>query len=236
MQIGLSTKKLIPILLNFINSMKFFIVLLFFYFAISTQLSCTKESYHTVSADSTIVAKIFQPSEYDGKDAIIESFMPDQNFGDLANLNLFSWTNNGNITTSRILIGFDFSEISTNTSIDSAKLSLFWSTYNDLSQHVGDNSFTIYKIWQPWDEQTVTWNNQPLTSDLQKVEVSRSYSSDYSFTNIDVTDLVQDMIKKPNENHGFMLKLNEEFPYKLVIVASSDHSDENKRPKLIVYY
>jgi len=51
-----------------------------------------------------------------------------------------------------------------------------------------------------------------------------------------VKDFVQNMIDFPDENYGFMLKLDEEFPYRLVILASSDYSISGLRPKLVVYY
>lgn len=197
---------------------------------------CVKESHLDLMSDTTIIAKIFQPDAFFGKDAIIQSISPDQNFGDATYFSTFSWTSGGSFNTARALIEFDLTSIPVQTQIDSAKLTLFWNSYENLTQHTGDNGFSIYKIWQAWEENVVTWNNQPLTNGLFTVNVPKSHNSNQFYTDIDVSDLVQDMISDPSENHGFMLKLDDEVPYKLVILASSDYSDKGKRPKLVVYY
>ena len=198
--------------------------------------SCTKESKLNLTIDTIVVAKIFQPDGLNGKDAIIESITPDQNSGISVHFTVFSWTNGGSFNTARALIEFDLSAIPVQTKIKSAKLSLYWVSYQNLTEQTGENAFSIYKITQAWNESLVTWNNQPLTSNSNAVRVQKSISINQSYTEIDVTALVQDMIDRPNENHGFMLKLDEEFPYKLVILASSDYSVSSKRPKLVIEY
>ncbi len=179
-----------------------------------------------------VTTKIYQPDSLGGKDAIIESISPGQNFGNTAHFSVFSWTNGGSFNSARALIEFDLSDISAGTKITSAKLSLYWISYENLSEHTGDNAFTIYRLTEAWGEDTVCWNNQPSISNVNVVNVPKSSSSNQSYTDIDVTNLVQDIIDRPSESFGFMLKLNEEFPYKLVILASSDYSDKNRHPKL----
>jgi hypothetical protein len=44
------------------------------------------------------------------------------------------------------------------------------------------------------------------------------------------------MVTTPSGNYGFMLKLQNETPYTLVALASSDETNPNIRPKIQVYY
>jgi hypothetical protein len=210
--------------------------LLVFSGLLATFVSCVKESTLNIDENETIIGKIFHLGGSLGKDAIVEKLYPEQNFGNESYLAATAWTNDGNFNTSRVLIEFDLTDIPSLTQIDSATLTLFWINYENLTGQTGENVFSISKITENWQEDLVTWNSQPSISTENTVIVPKSISEQQSYLNIDVTGLVQGMINNPNENYGFMLKLNEEFPYKLVIVASSDHSDESKHPKLVVYY
>lgn len=44
------------------------------------------------------------------------------------------------------------------------------------------------------------------------------------------------MIEKPNNNHGFLLKLSNEQYYRSLLFAASDHDNPNLHPKLEVCY
>jgi hypothetical protein len=199
--------------------------------------SCVKESNFNLKVDTLKIARIYQPDGINGKDAIIESIFPNRNYGDSILFTAFSWSNGGFWNTARALIEFDLSDIPQQTKISTAKLSLYWIRYNnEFSGHTGENAFTIYRINQSWSENSVTWNNQPSISNLDEIEVSKSISASQSYTDIDVTNFVQDIIDNPSKNHGFMLKLDEESPYHLVILASSDFPGNNKHPKLVVYF
>ena len=74
------------------------------------------------NAQTTIV---LQPSQADGKDAIIDSRVNDSNYGDHPDFPSFAWTNGGEETIGRGLIDFDLSQIPENSTILSAKLSLY---------------------------------------------------------------------------------------------------------------
>jgi hypothetical protein len=199
-------------------------------------ISCSKEAGYDGTQDTVRIAKIFQPDPSPGKDAVIESIMPDTNFGDSSFFSVFSWTNDGLFNTSRALLEFDLSAFPSPAKIKKATLSLYWVSYENLTEQTGENAFSIYRITEAWNENTVTWNNQPDTIALHKVSVPESLLTDQSYLNIDVTPLVQDMIDDPLLSHGFMVILDDEFPYKLVILTSSDFIDSSKRPKLIIYY
>lgn len=201
-----------------------------------TFISCKKEAKCDCNADTVFIAKILQPDSIVGKDAVIENIIPDQNAGNSPLFATFAWTNQGFFDIARALIEFDLNFLQPQTKIRSAKLFIYWNSYNNLVEQTGENAFSIYRITQEWNEKTVTWNNQPATSDLNKVTVAKSTSIDQSYLNIDVTLLVQDIIDNPTLGHGFMIKLDNEVPYKLVVLASSDCVEVGKRPKLIIYY
>lgn len=198
--------------------------------------SCTKEAMDNVELDTVLVARIFQPDPYLSKDAVIESILPDKNFGDSTLFSVFSWTNDGLFNTARSLLAFDLTSIAPQTQIKKASLSLYWISYKNLTEHTGENAFSIYPVSEAWDEHSVTWNNQPDTSSLPKVSVPKSILGNQAYLDIDVTEIVQKMIKDPSTNYGFMFMLDTEFPYKLTILASGDYTDSRRRPKLIVYY
>ena len=198
--------------------------------------SCGKESHIELSIDSTEIAKVFQPGEISGKDAIIQSMDVDSIYLGSEYLAASAWTNGGKFNKSRALIEFDLSIIPAQTQIDSASLSLFWVNHNILPGQTGENAFSVHKITENWQEYTVSWNNQPAFSTQNAIDVSKSIKVDQSYFNINVTNFVQEMINNSTRNYGFMIKLREELPYRLVIFGSSNHPDNNKHPKLVVYY
>lgn len=204
-------------------------------FFIPALYSCNKEARCDCMMDSVKVARIFQPDGNLGKDAVVESITPDQNFGTNDLFGTFSWTTGGLFNHSRSLITFDLTSIPAGTPIKKAVLSLYWIKYGSLAEHTGENAFSVFRISEPWDETTVTWNNQPQVSKVDSIVVTKSTSVTQTY-HVDVTSYIQGMVNNPSENHGLLLKLNKEIPYKLVVVASSDYADEGKRPKLEVYY
>lgn len=213
-----------------------FIILGIFIIINFSQISCTKESIKTTESDTIFVGKVFQPDNIFGKDAIVQSLFNDSCFGNSTFLGIFSWTNGGQFNKCRAFIEFDLSQIPANTQINSAKLTLYFINSGNYNKHAGENAFTIYRITKEWDENSITWAHQPETNNVDSVTVLKSIDFDQSFIDIDVTKLVQDKINYPTTNHGFMIKLNEEFPYRMVVLGSSDGALKSRRPKLLVYY
>ncbi len=196
--------------------------------------------YATISFNIVQVA-IIQPDSIAGKDAIIGSFLPDTNFGEREDIHLYAWTQSGDLNVHRIVMDFHLSNLPSESVIDSAFLSLHFNTtskYLDalgLEGHSGENSFTVEKITQEWHEQSVTWNNQPTTSDVNKISVpdSDDGTKDYK---INVSSIISDLYNNPESGFGLMLKYQFEEPYKVIFLASSDHPNPALRPKLTIYY
>lgn len=181
-----------------------------------------------------------QPDGSQGQDALITSYQPSSNFGSHPEIDAMAWTNGGTPLTFRSLFRFDMSSIPSGSTIISATLNLYNSPGggNNSGQHSslsGSNEAVISRVTSPWDEYTVTWDNQPtVTSDQAAiVQQSNNVYQDYSF---DVTGMVADMRGPGNSNYGFMIQLVTEDYYRCLIFGSSDNTDPNNRPSLIIEY
>ena len=184
-------------------------------------------------------------SDSDGKDAIIWTERPDRNLGTSSDFQAMAWTwfalgfDEG---VRRSLIEFDLSDIPENANISQATLTLYYNpTSSDVpqtlghSERSGSNVTILTRIVEPWEELEVTWNNQPKINSKDQIIVPPSFSNTQDYE-IDVTTMIAEMIKNPDENYGFMFSLGQEDHYRAVILASSDHEDPALHPKLEIHY
>lgn len=206
--------------------------------ALTTFLLCNGK----ISAQSTL---ILQPDRGAGKDAMIQwrtnTAYADSNYGYLPSYEAVAWTWSGAQGVVRSLLQFDLSLIPSNAIITDARLSL----YNDPtcsenngehSSLTGSNVSALQRITTSWDENTVTWNNQPSTTNQNQVTLPQSTSIHEDYLNIDVLNILNDMLQNPSSSFGFMFQLQTEQYYRCMLFASSDHSDCNKHPKLVITY
>ena len=109
------------------------------------------------------------------------------------------------------------------------------STSGQHMQLSGSNELVVSRINSAWDNQLVTWNNQPSISTNNQLQTPASSSAyqDYVF---DVSTLVQDMVDNPTNSHGFMLTLQTEILYRSVVFGSSECADPTNRPKLEIEF
>lgn len=183
------------------------------------------------------IETIMRPDSDEGKDAVFSYIVPNNNYGDIPNLIVYAWTQEGNLNISRTVIDFDYSEIPSEARIDSAFISLYFdrnSIYG--SNHSGNNDFVIQRITSHWSEMEVTWNTKPTTTTNNQILISRSVSLYQDFIDIDVSKLTQDIFDNRNSSYGFMFRLQTEQPERRLLFASSDHSNAAIRPKLKVFY
>lgn len=174
-----------------------------------------------------------------GKDALISSYSPNNNYGGHWDFLASAWTVNNNPSTTRALIEFDLSPVPANANIIGATLRLYHHTsINNNTGHStlsGPNDGWIERITQPWTEYGVTWNNQPSTTTQNRVAVPASTSTTQNYL-IDVTALVQDMMNDPSNSHGFLLRLQNESYYRSLLFASSDEAQQGLHPKLTITF
>lgn len=194
-------------------------------------LSCKKRFIH--------YSETLQPSGINGVDAFIYDLLPDRNLGTHADFMASAWTNGGSPVVVRSIIKFDFSSIPKNAAIDSVRLSLY-SYYSPLNKcHStldGSNLCFLQKVISDWNEEDVTWNNQPPTTTKNQGILLASQNEIQNYLNIDVTALTKEMIKNSSTNFGFMIKLEKEEYYRSMVFASSDNANPNLHPKLDIYY
>ena len=189
-----------------------------------------------ISQSTTLVLR---PNSVTGKDAIIDSRVPTTNYGFHQDILATAWTNGGTPTNGRGLVQFDLTSIPTSATIVSASLSLYSHNSSSNGTHStssGSNQTEIKRITSSWNENTVTWGNQPTTTNVNQVILPASTSSIQHYLNINVRNLVQDMVNNPTTSHGFLLKLTTESYYRKMVFASSDNADTNLYPKLEIVF
>ncbi len=96
-----------------------------------------------------------------------------------------------------IFVGFDLAELPANAVIDSAELHLNVSIFGGAPLDV-----ELARVNGPWDESTITWNNQPTVT-LGGPVATISATGDLTWP---VTSLVQDWQAGTQPNYGFMLR------------------------------
>ncbi len=189
-----------------------------------------------VPVDSCVV---FQARDKNGKDAALSTLKSNTNYGDHAELSGMVWTNRGVPVVVRSLLAFDLSSIPVGAEIVSANLSLYSYESPANGSHStrnGTNACVIQRVTSTWEEHTVTWKNQPTTTEFEQVLLPASLSNIQNYEDIDVRALVQKMVDNPSANYGFMLRLFDEQIYRKMIFASSDNKDESLHPRLRVCY
>jgi MoxR-like ATPase len=202
-----------------------------------TNVSLSQERALSYSLPDEEVNLIFQSDPSQVKDSVFSLLVPNNNYGSIEDIHLYAWTQSGKLNVNRVAIEFDLSSIPTDAKIHQALLSLYFnstSRYNN--SHQGDNAFYIQRIISPWQENTITWNTQPQATTINQVSVPTTTCGNQNLTKINVTNLVQDLIKDRQNSFGFLLKLQNETPYKILLLASNQHQNIDLRPQLEVNY
>lgn len=194
------------------------------------------ESQNFVINDSCFV---FQPDAEAGMDAQIYSntqFGYDTlNGGQSEDFCATAWTRQSYPSNIRSLIKFNMYPIQSSSQVVSARLSLYFNPTSLDGTHsslTGLNSSTLQRIISYWDENTVTYVNQPATTTQNAVFLNPSISATQNFIDIDVTQLVKDDLDNPLGSQGFLFRLIDEQYYRKLVFSSSDHPTDSLRPKL----
>lgn len=145
----------------------------------------------------------------------------------------------GGQNTNRGLLYFDLSTIPAGSQVLSAQLDLYATGFINtlLPGHFGNNLAYIEQVTAPWNEFTVTWNNQPASTALNRgvLQPSTSSTQDYS---VNLNALIQGLVNNPAINFGLLLRLDTESPNSPAALAfhSSDGPIPSKHPALCVIW
>lgn len=152
----------------------------------------------------------------------------------------------------RTVILFDLSQLNETDEIEKATLSLFWHYPEEARPED-----TVLEVYRPvkWCEKHVSWDARETGDSWNNsggdwydkngtsqgkipyatITVNGSTLPDYSYCDMDVTQLVQEYISGKYENTGFLIKSRtEEDNY--IAFYSSEWKNESQRPKLTIEY
>lgn len=172
------------------------------------------------------------------KDAYLHSINANGNFGTHKDFAAIAGTNSGTPVTVRSLIQFDFGAIPAGVQILSARLNLFgyYSSANGTHNTInGSNAAYLRRVTSPWQEQTVSWNGQPSTTQLNQVATPLLSQSEENITGLEIGPLVKDILAS-GQNYGMMLQLQMEQHYRKIVFASADNADSTLHPSLEITY
>jgi hypothetical protein len=128
------------------------------------------------------------------QDARTQSGSPDQNFP-----NGILWTNT---VGHQSFVQFDLTALPPNARIDSAVLKLYFNG----NYALGPNDVQVGEVQGPWEEGTLTWNNQPAIDWNGTTQTVSDTEGDVSW---DVTRIVSGWQRGTNDNYGFGLRSEE---------------------------
>jgi hypothetical protein len=175
-------------------------------------------------------------------DAVFCLIVPDNNYGKSEDIHIYSWIQGRELNINRVLIDFDLSKIPTSAKIEKAYLNLYFnptSAYNEVGGNKGNqgsDSILIQRVISDWNEKDVTWNRQPKTTAKNQVTIGKKKDPMASYKKIEITNIIQDIIKDENGQFGIMIRHKDEVPYNVVFFASSNHPNIKLHPTLTIYY
>jgi hypothetical protein len=156
-----------------------------------------------------------------------------------------SETNLTVMRSNRSLIWFDLSTLPKSAIIKKVNLKLSydvpvpWDSTIFVSGTVGATVIKpgglLQLITEPWEENGVTWNKQPKTTEINQVFI-QPFIRNVNFIEADVTGLFVSTTANPLPDYGMMFKLSQNEKFKGFRFASSDFADAGMRPKLTFFY
>ncbi|MBE0637814.1 MAG: DNRLRE domain-containing protein [Bacteroidales bacterium] len=192
-------------------------------------------TYHPgLLVDTCIVLK---PDATYGKDARVQSRLPNTNMGNTLFFHAHAGTIDNQPFIDRSFIEFDLSSIPENAYVLKATMSLFACTqFGGHSTLSGTNASWIQRITSPWQEDEITWNDQPAITNTNRVAIPFSTTSDQDYPDILVTRLVRDLLNDSDNGFGFRMCLQVESFYRYMEFYSSDETNPQFHPELSVWY
>lgn len=197
--------------------------------------------------DLHLMTLVLQPGPEQGKDAMVSNLEPNKNFGGHKYFEATFLTEPvlTVMRSNRSMIFFGLDSLPKSAVIKKVVLHL---TY-DLPIPF-DNSYVtdqlpstgiawyggvLQQIVEPWEENTVTWNNQPKTIETNQVFIP-PFIRNTNLIEVDVTRLFVQVNTTAYANHGMLFKLWPVDKFPGFRFASSDFAELKMRPRLTVYY
>jgi hypothetical protein len=205
----------------------------------------TLKSLRTLSGGNSVIlddadhikdVRLLQNNHPDG------SHSANTNYSSFKRVCLHAWTYSGSPMFRRTVMKFLLDGIPVGSQITSATLFLYSdpeitspSSADGNSQLSGSNAFYVERIIEPWDDLTVTWNNQPASTTDGRILFPASTSVTENIQ-IDLTEMVQTWINTPDLNYGIKMFLQTEVRYRARNYGSMEHENTSIRPRLIINY
>ncbi len=175
---------------------------------------------------------ILQPDGTDGKDAYVDEHLQwrNNNYGtsqkfytSAYNYGLAPFNFNAEV---KEYFDFDIPSLPPGAIVASAFLNLNPAPWSGNLCGSGSNETKLETVYEPWGENTITWDNKPTVG-----APSESYPSHCTATafSMDVTNLMGAF-----SSHGLAWSLENNAPHRAMSFYSSDASDPTKRPKLVI--
>lgn len=194
--------------------------------------------------DGSIDTIVIKPGP-EGKDAIVSSYYPEDNFGNDLSLNAMTSSIDRIPYVERAYIDFDLSSIPTGANILYAELKLYADTIIKVGGYTGHsttsngsyitNAWVVEKITSPWEENTITWFNIPSTDVTSRIDLAPATLFSQTYT-INVTAQIAKQFRYRGSSYGFLIKLKEENETRKISFCSSDYAYPKLRPELTVVY
>ena len=164
------------------------------------------------------------------------------NYSTYPRVSMHAWTYSGATMFKCSVMRFLFDEIPLGSHVVSATLYFYSdptitspSSAEGNSQLSGTNEFYIERITEAWNDLTVTWNNQPATTTDNRLLIPASVSTTENIQ-INMTDMVQYWVDKPELNYGIKMFLQTEVRYRSRNYGSMEHTNTSIHPKLVIEY
>ena len=158
-----------------------------------------------------------------------------------------TWTDNAQnvpLYNTRAFQNFNISQIPANAVVNSAKLYYYAKTVaadnalNGEPTYGAANAVLLQKVTSPWNVNTLSWNNEPSvdTNTANQVLLPQSTNTAEDYV-VDITNLAQYWVNKPDSNFGFLLKMQtENNPYNSMIFENGQATDSTRDARLEVCY
>jgi len=182
-----------------------------------------------------------RPDAANGQDAMIfeRSDTYTRNYSRAMSMQISEWKGKKELYQQHQVLNFDLSDLPTDMVVKSAKLSLYFNPDNTDGRgagHYGDvpTELMIHSIADPWDAETVNWDNRPAYTIDSKILLPGHTRKDQDYEDIDVTGIVSDMAS--GTSYGFYLQLAGDEPLQILKFASSNHTNERLHPRLTITF